>query len=476
MLFDFLKSKCSKLKEYETLYIHCVDCEKSVRTRPYNIITRARTALESFVDAVLDINGVKIPDDFDRRKEIGLSTIADKVNYCTSNGYIDRAEFGKMRSVRLSGNNTSHGETGSEKPSSEADAAEVFRSLYLLIYHYAMGERKTLLAHNEKRPAYKKANGTFVPARRGYDTCDLLSIGDYEMIGPMFSFDTPAPDIKSYKCRRTEVYEGETLYRYAIVKRFVKNSEGDVTQFRDLMAMDTIKKYNSRIAKPPIWSEEITTSVESKVRYLAYFTDENTFLLNQSEEFTRFMTKVGEKGIKAANLARLSILGEIAEIMYSLIDITETLSIHHRNLRPDCIFITPTPKGVAVNIGNFEYSKVMDSDKTKVSDLTIGPGAMAKKFAKDPYASHEVKSLALKDIPNPDWEQVDIYSFGKIVMKVFFNTAKDDTIEKNLNFIRKNMSEAFYDVVYRSIKNDYQNRPTFEEFLKVIRKEIVMME
>ncbi len=476
MLFDFLKSKGSKLRNYETLYIHCIDCEKTVRTRPYNIITRARTALESFIDAVLDINGVEIPEDFDLRKEKGLSTIIEKSKYCTENSYISYTEIGKMNLVRLTGNEVAHGATGSEKENSESEAAEVFRALYLLIYRYATGENKTLIAHNEKRPAHKKPNGTFLPPKPGYDTSDLLSIGDYEMITPMFPYDGPAPDIKSYKCRKMDTYEGNNLYRYAIVKRFEKNSAGDVTQFRDLMAMDTIKKYNSRIAKPPIWSEEIHTSVESKVRYLAYFTDENTFLLNQNAEFTSFMSKAGATGIKALNLTRLTILGEIAEIMYSLIDITESMSIHHRNLRPDCIFITPTPKGCSVNIGNFEYSKVMDGEKTTVSDLTISPGAMAKKFAKDPYAAPEIKRAALQGIPNPEWEQVDIYSFGKIVMKVFFNTAKDDTIEKNLQAIKKNMSEEFYDVLLRSIKNNYLERPTFGEFLKVIRKEIVMSE
>ena len=108
MLFDFMKNEDSRLKGYNQLYTHCVDCERTARTHPFNITTRARTAVESFLDAVLDINGVQVPTDYDQKQAVGLSTIVDKMQYCFANGYLDTSVSYDMNLVRSTGNDAVH--------------------------------------------------------------------------------------------------------------------------------------------------------------------------------------------------------------------------------------------------------------------------------------------------------------------------------------------------------------------------------
>ncbi len=494
MLFDFMKNENSKLKGYNQLYTHCVDCERTARTHPFNITTRARTAVETFLDAVLDINGVQVPEDYEEKQAAGLCSIVDKMQYCFDKGYLDTSVSYDMNLVRSTGNDTVHSplEKSVQKllstiekveteivysKNAEADAAKVFKSLYQLVYGYAMGERITRIAPNERRKAHvRKRDNVRVPEIKGYETYDLLPIGDYEVIKPMFSFHGHTPNIKSYKCRKIEYYEGREECRYAIIRRFEKDSEGDVTQFRDLMAMDTIKKYNSRIPRMPIWSEEIPTAVDCRVRFLCYLTEENTFMLNQRDEYEKFLKDYSARFPDCMLTLKLGIIEQITEILYSLIDITDSVSIHHRNLHPNCIFITPTPKGCSVRIGNFEYSKVMDSSVASPSPLTVGPNAFALKAARDPYAPREIKLGSFAGDANPDWEQVDIYAVAKIAMYVLFGSASDDNLSQNLEAIRENMSPEFHKIITSVLKNDYLSRPTLGEFLKVIRREIVLAE
>ncbi len=494
MLFDFMKNEDSRLKGYNQLYTHCVDCERTARTHPFNISTRARTAVESFLDAVLDINGVQVPTDYDQKQAAGLSTIVDKMQYCFANGYLDTSVSYSMNLVRSTGNDAVHSPleksvkkllTTIEKvetdivysKNAEAEAAKVFKSLYLLVYGYAMGKKISRIAPNERRNAYvRKSDNVRVAEIKGYQTYDLLPIGDYEVIKPMFSFHGQPPKIKSYKCRKIEHYEGREECRYAIIRRFEKDSDGDVTQFRDLMAMDTIKKYNSRISQMPIWSEEIPTAVDCRVRFLCYLTEENTFMLNQRDEYEKFLRDYSSRFPDGVLTLKLGIIEQITEILYSLIDITDSVSIHHRNLHPSCIFITPTPKGCSVRIGNFEYSKVVDTSVASPSPLTVGPNAFALKTARDPYAPNEIKLGAFGKDSKPDWEQVDVFAVAKIALYVLFGNASDENLAQNLEAIRENMSPEFHKIITSVIKNEYKARPTLGELLKVIRREIVLAE
>lgn len=470
MLFDIIKSKNSRLAGYDSLYNHCIDCEKTVRTRPYNIKTRARTSLEKFLNAVLDINGVKIPESMDERKAKKLNTIQEKIDYCIDNGFIPKSFARDLHFIRKAGNEMTHSGDGFE------GASKVLKALYRVIASYATKTNIKTISPLEKIEGFTAKNGNKVKGKDGYETEDLLPIGEYEVIKPMFATNAPKDKIKAYKCKRTTVFENKSDVQYAIIKRFLKNEPNDVTQFRDHMAMNAIKKHYAILDKPPILSEEIETADDCKYRYLCYLTSENTFILNQKNTFSKYLETKKDKSQSEQLLIRLNILKDILEILNSLINITENISIHHRNLRPDCVFLTPTFKGLSVSVGNFEYSKITDLSAEDENGPTININAYSEKVQDDPYAPSEIKSATIKKMGNPDWEQVDVYACAKISLYILFGDANNENTEKYLEYINKNLSFDFYTITKNILENPYPTRPSIKEYLKAVRKEILINE
>lgn len=478
MLFDILKSENSRLKDYDDIYGHCIDSERAARTRPFEVYMLARTALERFINTVLSINGVEIPEDIDEKKEKGLNTLNDKINFCYDNGYIDLCHRYDIKNVRLAGNDATHETDEYEK------AAEILKSLYLVIASYALGERITKISENEIGKYYlDKERTSYKITKAGYETEDLLSIDDYEVVKPLFAVCDPQKprqaknNIKMYKCKKTTTFGNTNDVQYAIVKRYIKDATDDVTQFRDQMAIHTIKKYYSILDKPPILAEEIPVSVDkTKYRYLSYLTSENTFLLSQKNSFKKYLNSRKFKTENEELYVKLNILKGIVEILNSLIDITENISIHHRNLRPDCVFLTPTHKGLSVNVGNFEYSKIMDTSNMSKEAATININAYAQKVSDDPYASSEVKDATIKKMGTPNWEQVDVFACAKIALYILCADASKENVHKNLDYISQKLSYDFYEITKKIIEAPYPSRPTLKEYLKVIKKELIELE
>ncbi|MBE7038343.1 MAG: DUF4145 domain-containing protein [Ruminococcaceae bacterium] len=475
MLFDILKDENSRLKDYNNIYRHCIDCEKTVRTHPFNIQMRARTALERFINAVLEINGIKIPEDKDEKKEKGLDSLYDKINVCFENNFIDECHKRDIRNVRLAGNDATH-----EKDEYE-EAADILRSLYVVIASYAMNERITRISDTEVIKYYDKNKEEHVVKQDGYETEDLLPIGDYEVIKPLFAIPDsknpkPSKSIKMYRCKKTTSFGANNDTQYAIIKKYIKNATDDVTQFRDQLAIHTIKKYYNILEKPPILAEEIETSIDNDYNYLCYLTSEKTFLLSQKNTFRKYIQSRKLKTDNEMFFVKLNILKDIVEILNSLIDITENISLHHRNLRPDCIFLTPTHKGLGVNVGNFEYSKVMDTANMSEEAATININAYAKKVSDDPFASPEVKDASIKKMGTPNWEQVDIYACAKMALYILCGDAANENIHKNLDYISQTLSYDFYEITKKILETPYPSRPTLKEYLKAIKKELIELE
>lgn len=475
MLFDILKSENSRLKDYDNIYRHCIDCEKTARTHPFNIKIRARTALERFINAVLEMNGIEIPDDIDEKKAKGLDSLYDKINICFENNFIDESHKRDIKNVRLAGNDATH-ETDKYE-----EAAETLRSLYLVVASYAMGEKITKISDTEAIKYYDKTKEKYIVKKDGYETEDLLPIGEYEVIKPLFAIpDSKNPAlskrIKMYKCKKTTTFGTNNDTQYAIIKKYIKNATEDVTQFRDQMAIHTIKKYYSILEKPPILAEEIETSIDNDYNYLCYLTDEKTFLLSQKNTFKKYINSRKFKTENEELYVKLNILKGIVEILNSLIDITENISIHHRNLRPDCVFLTPTHKGLSVNVGNFEYSKIMDTSNMSKEAATININAYAKKVSDDPYAPSEIKDASIKNKGTPNWEQVDVFACAKMALYIFCQDASKENLHKNLDYISQKLSYDFYEITKKIIEAPYPSRPTLKEYLKVIKKELIELE
>ncbi len=469
MFFDILKREDSILSGETEFYTMCIECEKKVRTEPETAISKARTAAEMFLKLVLEKNGIVIPADYDERKAAKLDKIVGMINLCLEKGFLEQRQTNGLHFARKDGNRVIH-KTGEEVH----EAAIVFRSLFIAVASYCTGEYITELFADEKRDAYtRKWDGKYIKEKPGYDTEDMLPIGDYEVIRPMFDYRSDMNEtIRTYRCKRISVIAGEEEVQYAIIRRFDKYSTEDIRQYRDIVAMNEIKRNYANLEKTPIIAEEISISEDCKYRYLCYITAENTFLLSYKNSYEKFITSLKCETVSQRIGIQLKILKDIVEILYELIDIEEDKSIHHRNLSPACVFITPSRKGCRVSVGNFEYSKVTQKRNTTEYKATLMTSDYARRFQNDPYTAPEIKNFDEKLFVDPDWEQVDVYSAARISLYLIFGDPSDERLDS----VQRNMSEEFFDITKAILTTEYPNRPSLKEYLRVIKAECLRFE
>ena len=135
MLFDIIKSEGSPLREYENLYTSCTEVEKCVRTNPTHAVLHSRVAAERFINIILEINGIEIPDDMDLRKQMGLESTRPKLIFCFEKGYITKNQALLLDKVRKAGNTVAMSGCDLEEANA-IDAFDVFECLYKAISSY----------------------------------------------------------------------------------------------------------------------------------------------------------------------------------------------------------------------------------------------------------------------------------------------------------------------------------------------------
>ena len=460
MFSDIIKSEGSPFAENSDFYSICFDCETSVTTKPDDSVRALRLCIEMFADAVLEINGINIPKDRLECQLAGLSTIQDKLRYCCEKKFIKKHIEDKLQDTRKKANRKCH-------PSEQVThASNLFKDFYVSLVSYITNKRCDAISDKERITGRKEPSGFVIKDRPGYDAEDLLPIGKYEIIEPLFDYNEKNIT-KSFRAKKTVRLEDRTFTQYAIIKKFIKDSPDDITQNRDSMAMSLIKSKSAEIDNLPVLTEDIDTGYQYQYSYLVYLTSENTFLLTDNLKRREFF-KAQEGDKHTTVYKRLKVLKEVTEVLYSLSDIDGNISIHHRNLRPDCVFITPTKRGGKATLGNFEYSKIIDDSSNDTNKLTLNMQAYAKKVKNDPFAPAEVKTVSPLLFNNPDWEQVDIYSLAMLSLYLLFGEKFADKIPMHLNTLRENVSEELYKVTSDIIESPYGSRPTIEEYLDVL--------
>ncbi|MBE7038342.1 MAG: DUF4145 domain-containing protein [Ruminococcaceae bacterium] len=133
MLFEFILDKKSPLKSYESLYSILNDVEKCLKSNPVEAVLRARVAEERFINAILEINGIEIPDDLGMRKNLKLECTANKLNFLFEKGFINKTQLTYLNAVRRAGNIVANQKTEDEN---DIDANKVVEFLYEAIKIY----------------------------------------------------------------------------------------------------------------------------------------------------------------------------------------------------------------------------------------------------------------------------------------------------------------------------------------------------
>ncbi len=428
----------------DTIYERFLSCETKVRTMPTDSLFEARRTSEEFIKGVLDSNGIKIPSGL-KAKFLKLSTAEERQLRCLSEGFITEEQSNNLTKIRRSGNVSVH-EPGIK--SNTHKAAEIFELLYKFIAEYITKEEVKFIS----------------PLEEKYPLFELLPIGNYEVIKPLFekfSFDI----IPSYLCRRVNK-DGDV--ENAIIRRFRLEEKEDMRHEREILASNEVRKNYTDVSFEPVKTEEIESSKDCRHRYLCYILGKNTFLMSEREK------------LKEANLPmwqKLNIVYEIAETLYSLIDIEEGVSIHHRQLSPQAVFITVGRKNVHARVGFFEYAKINREDENGANP-TVMKTKCFNEHKDDYYKPPEFRDQTIRGNENIDWEQVDVYSCAMLCFYVLFGSPalNADKEEKYLDYIEENISFELRDVLERIITMPYGSRANINELRKALKKEVARFE
>lgn len=428
----------------DTIYEKLLSCETRIRTKPTESILHARSAAEEFIKGVLDSNGIKVPTGI-KAKFLKLSTAEERQLRCLSEGLITEEQSNSLTKIRRSGNLSVH-EPGIK--SNTHKAAEIFELLYKFIAEYITKEKVKFIS----------------PLEDKYPLFELLPIGNYEVIRPLFdkfNFDI----IPSYLCKKVNK-DGDV--ERVIIRRFRLEEKEDMRHEREILASNEVRKNYTDVSFEPIKTEEIESSKDCKHRYLCYILGENTFLMSEREKLKELNLPMWQK---------LNIAYEISETLYSLIDIEDGVSIHHRQLTPQAVFITVGRKNVHARVGFFEYAKISRENEDN-DNLTVMKTKCFNEHKDDYYKPPEFRDQAIRGNTNIDWEQVDVYSCAMLVFyALFYEPAKNaDKEEKYLDYIEENISFELRYVLERIITMPYGSRASINDLRKALKREVARFE
>lgn len=395
---------------------YCKEAERNIMINPWLSLDAARNALMTLCKGLLKMHGVK-----QTLREEGQANLVTMIQTCVDHALFMNGDA--AHSVRKNRND-----------------AEYYKKKqdYLPVNNTTVS---LALDSTEKLFAVMKESFT------GYNDVlfDRLKIpfGDYEID------------------RVIEKSESELLYGQ--YNYFVHNSEGDYLFWqvfpRDDASLDR-QALNERnqLVKNRIKSdkrrksyilETITPYIcpeDSDRDYIGYVVYSDSQLLSErSQPFTPLQAaQIGLDLVKT--------LKEMRKV---------SAGIHHRNIQPGCIIITPNEDSFMAGLVNMETAKVTDYEYTVFANIK---GLLQRNI----YLPRELRNFKEGD-QDIDWEKADLYSIAKVIIYCLEPELVTDEIDTDALYdvpeLSDDLIEAFR-VIFESSINEIYTLDEFEEILE----------
>lgn len=189
---------------------------------------------------------------------------------------------------------------------------------------------------------------------------------------------------------------------------------------------------------------------DSEMEYVAYRAYRNSFMLSELVTGNRSTLPPWQA---------LQVCLDLLDTLIEMMDLEQ--SLHHRNISPSCVMLTPGRTRIRGSLVNFQTAKI---ENNKVS---------IRRYLRGSYDSN---LFAHPDIRNADlqqfdgyWDKADAYSVAAIL--VF--CVKPDAVRSNINVadIEDYFSEEMVNFLERIFLNSLGAGCTLTEFRKVIKNE-----
>lgn len=375
MYFDFIKDvkmpndKQRVFGAADTLYGLCCRAEKSARTNPDDAMISIRQALEVLVRGLLIESG--------RTQFTNQTSLSNMIDmYSKSCQFIRNKNIGKLHNLRMKANDIVH----------ISYNVEGIREYTIKDIH---ATSKAACKHTiELYSTIAEIFGVDVPEIFPTD----LPIGEYEIVKKIKSEDYESVEGK-YNYIGRSVNSSIDIYAYIRPFSAKQNDTRKVFNERDLEVQNFFK--NMRGSSHVMRGHEIRTTDSCEMRYLAYEIQKDTITLDQ------VIGKINEREL-------LDIISQIAMGLSELA--TKRINIHHRGIRPTCIFLNKYDDGYEAKLGCFETAKI--EYKEKVMETVM---AYMVESQKDSGFIHP-EILEKSDVTSDEWEAGDVYALAATLL------------------------------------------------------------
>ena len=431
MFFDFLikvrmpNNKTQEFGAWKELHSICCAVESNARMDPDSCIINIRQALEVlFSGLCLDAGFTDLPDSWSgiMGKSKGIRGLW--YGECNINS------FYQLKNQANEIVHISKEVSGIRKYEIKGKHADV-----------TMACKLTMLFYKSVASLFKIDKKRMKPME-----ADMLPFGEYEVIKkiPKKPYESIEGNFK-YIARKNN----NNISTYVYVRPFLNTDEKTAFSDRDMEAQQFFK--NMRGSNNIIAGEELRTSAYCNLKYLVYNIRENTKTLDEIA-----------KEIKPYEL--LDIIEQVANGLSRLA--SSKINIHHRDIRPTCIFVSSFEDGYEAKIGCFETAKI---DYKEKSMETVG--AWVAQRQKDNVYTHP-RMLLESEHDNKEWEAGDVYSLVMVLLACL-----DTSIEKggavDCSVLYDYYSDDFVDEIEGIVRAASLSQiPSMREFDRILLEEM----
>ncbi len=416
MYFEFVKKLelprlSREFKQRPNLWQTTKSIEENIRIQPNEAVKKVRDAMDILIKGLLKEDGYHDTQNFVPLKDL-IDTYGKRCDF------IQNKQVDSLQDLRRRVNGSAH-----PNP------------------HYTIDD-----AFSCAKTLYDILGGIFelnLPEMM----IEMLPIGQYRIVRKIKSedFESVCGDYNYFA--ESDVQNAKT---YVYIRLFNKNEKSSrVFDERDAAVQAFFR--NMRGSKYIMKANEIPTGDTCNIRYLAYETHENTQRLSE---------------IDVSDLSSLDVLEIISQIVQGLSELSsKSINIHHRGIRPECIFLDKDDEGYFAKLGCFETAKIQTADKNMKTVM-----AYMKETQKDNLFIHPV--LRYADSANEtDWERGDVYSLACLFLYCLdYENFTNGMI--NPEVLLDYYSDEFEEIAEMIFSGQLPNVPLMKEFLEILRSEI----
>ena len=351
------------LDDADKIYELFCKVAREARIDPEKCLVDIRKTMETLFKSFFKAEGISIIDEKSTQEKV-LATLAYELKTRYQNKKENRLDFKRLKELRKKGNKGAH---EAESKVTVQDACEATIELYQQLARIFLGRWED------------------------YSIEDL----------PIGSFDI----VEKIKAQSYESVEGGYNYiakqsgpgtdTYVYIRPFSAKDSKTVFDERDIEVQNFFK--DMRSSNYIISGRPIQTIQPCDISYFAYDIRKDTTTLNRIKDISAYNT--------------IDIVSQIAQGLLALS--SKKINIHHRGIRPTCIFVNSFDDGYEAKLGCFETAKI----NVKIPDVagvkTVMP-VMADSQQNNVFVHPELN--ARDDVSDKEWELGDVYSLSAVLL------------------------------------------------------------